>query len=345
MISSWQSELIALGIALVAALALGGPMIRFLKRCGCKQRVRDDGPQRHLAKEGTPTMGGIIILIAVVVSLLASMWFRLLPPPDVSHLLLVLLALGFAALGFLDDYRMIKFGRSLGLRARYKLALQFALAALFLWAVHHYARLACPPGLGGPLERIFATPRQYQHWISLGWIYWPLAAILLVGTSNAINLTDGLDGLVAGLSVIALAALGILAHWRGCPGTTLFCFGLAGACLGFLWFNRHPARVFMGDTGSLALGGALAGAAIIIGAELWFLAIGLIFFVEMLSVVIQVISFQTTRRRVFKMTPLHHHFELSGWQENQIVYRWWLAGAIIAGLILFVIWWRSLVGI
>ena len=318
-----MAEIIALAASFLLVVLAGAPVIRWLQRAGCRQHIREDGPARHLPKAGTPTMGGLLILGALMlISLLAGAMGGLL---SWELLLLLALTLAFAGLGLADDWRMIRRGRSLGLRARYKLLLQFALAALFLWAAAQLANR-------GPLLTLpFASGSLW-----LGWSYWPLAAIFIVWTSNSVNLTDGLDGLAAGLCAIAAATFALLAFWAFAGAVSLFCASLTGACLGFICFNAYPARVFMGDTGSLALGAALAGAAVLLRAELLLFVFGLLFFVESISVIIQVISFQLTGRRVFRMSPVHHHFELAGWKEPHIVFAFLVTAGLLSSA---VIWW------
>lgn len=309
-------DLLVLLAGFVVALALGRPAVALLGRHHYRQHVRDDGPQSHQGKEGTPTMGGVVILIALIAATLVGR--ALLGRVGGAAVIVVALAVGFGLVGFVDDRAIIKHKRSLGLRAREKLVLQFALAAGFLyllWAL----------GMTNPVVLIPFTERLW----TLGWWYYPGAAIFIVFTSNSLNLTDGLDGLASGLAAIAGIAVGAIATLQGQPALSAVCFGLAGACLGFLWYNAYPARVFMGDTGSLALGAALAGAAVALKSELLLLIIGAIFYLEALSVIAQVISFRLTSKRILRMSPLHHHLELSGWPEPQIVSRLWILGGLI----------------
>jgi phospho-N-acetylmuramoyl-pentapeptide-transferase len=321
--ASWLSSLAAFGVALIVALLLGGPVIGWLGRVGYRQHVRDDGPQRHLGKAGTPTAGGIIIWAGIVVGTLVA---ALAQDRRIGWVpvVLVVTATAFALIGFLDDFRMIRHQRSLGLKARYKLGAQFALAALFVAAALWFGRGSAP------------FPRAEFWSVFAPWIMWTVWVFFIAGTSNAANLTDGLDGLAAGISAMVSATLGVLAHAHGAPGAALFCFAMTGACVGFLFFNRHPARIFMGDTGSLMIGAGLAGAAILSGTEVWLLLAGAILFIEAASVMIQVISFKSTGRRVFRMAPLHHHFELSGWSEMRVVRTAWILTAALAALTLVV---------
>jgi phospho-N-acetylmuramoyl-pentapeptide-transferase len=309
-------DLVALVAAFAVAAALSPLAIAVLRRHGYRQRVRDDGPQSHLNKQGTPTMGGIVIIVAFVAAVAVSQ--PLVGAVGGAVTLVIGLTVGFGLVGLADDWAIIKHQRSLGLRAREKLALQFVLAAGFLYLLRRlgFVNLVVLVPFGDALLR-------------LGWWYYPAAAVFIVLTSNSINLTDGLDGLAAGLAAIAGVSLGALAIARGEPAMSAAVFALAGACVGFLWYNAHPARVFMGDTGALALGAALAGAAIAVKAELLLLIIGVIFYLEALSVIVQVAAFRLTAKRVLRMSPLHHHLELSGWPEPRIVARMWIAGALV----------------
>ena len=312
-----MTEYPALVLGLLLAALPAPAYIRFLRRAGCRQHVRDDGPATHLGKEGTPTMGGVLILGGVLAAGLGLVLVtgRL----TWEYGLALFLTAGYGLLGAIDDLLMIRRGRSLGLKARHKLLLQFLLAGLFVWAWQ--AGSQAGSNLYNPFGRSY---------LALGAWYAPLVVLFVVGTSNAVNLTDGLDGLASGLAAMALMVLGVVASRSLQPELGIFCFALAGGCLGFLWFNAPPARVFMGDTGSLALGGALAAVSVQLGAELLLLVCGLIFYLEALSVIMQVVSFKTTGRRIFRMSPLHHHFEKAGWPETQVVVRFWLVGGLLA---------------
>ena len=314
-----MNEAIALALGVVLAAVPAPAYIKWLRGRAYRQHVRDDGPASHSVKEGTPTMGGVLILAGGLVAAVLAAAIR--SQINAAFLLVVLLTLAYGALGATDDLLMVRRGRSLGLKARQKLLFQFVFAGLFLWAW----QVTCFPD--GNVHNPFG-----RGLLALGVWYWPLAALFLVGTSNAVNLTDGLDGLASGLAALALVCLGAVALHYQHLGLAIFCFAMAGGCLGFLWFNAHPARIFMGDTGSLALGGALAGAALVLGLEVLLLVVGLIFYLEALSVILQVISFKTTRRRIFRMSPLHHHFELSGWPETAVVVRFWVVAAVVAGV-------------
>jgi phospho-N-acetylmuramoyl-pentapeptide-transferase len=304
--------------ALDIAVMLGGPMIRALKQAGVGQRVRDDGPQRHLEKEGTPTMGGVLIVGAAAVAALLGAWWA---TGGVGLGLPALLAVmgAFAAIGLADDWRKIKRGRSLGLRARDKLALQFLAGTAFVYALAGQRALsAATPGeiSGGALTATAGA-------------FWLLAT---VATSNAVNLADGLDGLAAGLCTIAALGFAALGVHAGRMEVVIFALALAGGCFGFLLFNRHPAKVFMGDVGSLALGAALAGMAAWLNQPLALIGLCLVPFIEEGSVILQVISFKTRGKRIFKMSPIHHHFELSGWPEQRVVVTFWAVALLVAAV-------------
>jgi phospho-N-acetylmuramoyl-pentapeptide-transferase len=315
--------------ALFLSFLLGPPLIRALGRMRVGQPIRDIGPD-HQAKEGTPTMGGLLILLSLLVSVL--LWSNL----DNRFVWLVLgVTVGYGVLGFVDDYRKVKQQRSTGLSARVKLAWQFVLALGVATAI--YADPSFDKELAVPFFKNF-TP-------NLGWAYIPLATLIMVGASNAVNLTDGLDGLAIGPVMIAAATFLVLSYAAGhagiadylaiksVPGSgqlAIFCGALVGGGLGFLWFNTYPAQLFMGDVGSLALGGALGAIAVVIRQEILLAVVGGIFVVEALSVMIQVASFKLTGRRVFLMAPIHHHFEKIGWPEQQIVVRFWIVSIILA---------------
>ncbi|HEY3379259.1 MAG TPA: phospho-N-acetylmuramoyl-pentapeptide-transferase [Armatimonadota bacterium] len=316
-----ETLLLAVILAFFATFLTAPPVISLLRRKKLGQQIREDGPQRHLTKAGTPTMGGVIIMGGVILGTVVSWVFA--PAQFRCGALLLGLTVFVAAIGSIDDWGKIRRGRSLGLRAREKLILQFLAAGLFvaglLYLCHNGTTIGMP----------------FVGSVNLGWAYWPVAMLFIAAMSNAVNLTDGLDGLATGTTVAATAALAILA-WGAhdtlangpAVATILACLG--AACLAFLWYNRHPAKIFMGDTGSLAIGAALAGAALMLKQELALLIIGLVFIIEMGSVIIQVISFKTTGKRVFRMSPFHHHLELGGWSEPAIVTRAWLLGAVLA---------------
>ena len=304
----------ALGVSLAVTLFSGPIVIPLLRRLKFGQQIRDDGPQRHLKKAGTPTMGGMMFLLGIVVT---GLW---LAHKSAEGMLVLCITLGFGLIGFLDDYIKVVLKRSLGLRAREKLLGQFMLAVVLVGlAVFQFGR-------GTDLALPFTGTT-----LEFGWLfYFVFTVFLIVGMVNAVNLTDGLDGLAAGTSALVAVAYVVIALIKGEAGVAVIMAALVGGCLGFLWYNRYPAKVFMGDTGSLALGGALAAAAVLTRSELTFLIVGAVFLVEELSVIIQVASFKLTGKRVFKMSPLHHHFELSNWSEVRIVLTFWLVTVVFA---------------
>lgn len=304
-----QQLSMAFAVSLLVTLILGPLMIPVLRKLKFSQNVRSDGPARHLQKTGTPTMGGVIFLAgAAAGTLLLAHWVA-------DEIIVLVMILGFGLIGFLDDYIKVVLKRSLGLRAREKLLGQVLLAGgLACWEMFRSDR---GTSLIIPFSGL-VTPGGMQ--VELGWwLYLAFTVFIVVGMANAVNLTDGLDGLAAGVSMLVALGMVVIALFVGKTGVALVMASLAGGCLGFLFYNRHPAKVFMGDTGSLALGGGFGAAAVVTGSELFLVIIGGIFVIETLSVIIQVISFQTRGRRVFLMSPLHHHFELSGWEENRVV--------------------------
>lgn len=305
-------------VALLLSWAAGSLLIPLLRRLGFGQRVRDDGPQRHKLKTGTPTMGGIIFLVgAIIASLAFARWTLYLAVPLVCMV-------GFGVIGFMDDYLKVVLRRPLGLRARYKLLGQVAIGLFLSWVV--LVPLA--------LDDSVWIPFTYQS-VPMGASYVPFVVLVLIASSNAINITDGLDGLAAGLSVMVFGVYGIISLLMGKMELAAFSFAVAAACLGFLRYNIHPAKVFMGDTGSLALGGALGCVAVLTKTELLLPVIGGVFVIETLSVMLQVLSFHTVGRRLFRMSPLHHHFELAGWSEQAVVNGFWALGGLFGLLGLF----------
>ncbi len=315
-----QELLYALGMAFVIALVLGPLLIPLLRRFKFGQSIRQEGPERHYAKAGTPTMGGIIILLALVVPAIvysgksSEVWLALF------------VTLGHGLIGFLDDFIKVVLKRSLGLKAKQKLLGQILMAVALSYIATHY--MGRGTDLWIPLLDIN---------VDLGPLYYILIFLVLVGTTNAVNLTDGLDGLAAGTTTVAALAYAVIAMSFGKPDLAIFCVSLAGATLGFLKYNAHPAKVFMGDTGSLALGGALAAVAVMTKTELLLVIVGGVFVFEALSVIIQVISFKLTGKRVFRMSPIHHHFELSGWSEIKVVTVFWLTGIIFSAIALIIL--------
>lgn len=304
---------VAFGLALVSTLVFGKIGIPLLQRLKAQQSIREDGPQAHLAKAGTPTMGGLFMMLALVVAVC------IVPPYSVTLWMLLFLTLGHGALGFSDDFIKAVKHRNLGLTAKQKLLGQAVLAIIFCYISIAYAAL--PTTLWIPLVDIT---------VDLGYAYYVLAFIIILGTTNAVNLTDGLDGLATGISAIAGAAFAVVGLLVGSLSVTFFGIIVSAVCLGFLYFNANPAKVFMGDTGSLALGGAFAGMAIATKTELLLIVIGFVFVVEALSVILQVASFKTRGVRIFRMSPIHHHFELGGWSERKVVYVFWAVSLVMA---------------
>ena len=323
--------LIAGTAALLICIFLSPKFIAFLRGREFGQFIREEGPEGHHEKAGTPTMGGIIIFAAV------SIPFLILSDYDWRSVGVFGAMIACALLGFADDYTKIVKRRSLGLRARTKLGVTIAIS-IGLWLIAT-KRAGVPDTLR--LRSIDAT-------LDLGIFYSVLIYLVVAGTTSAVNLTDGLDGLAGGCAAIVLLAyIGITFITRGDTDLALLSGCLVGACVGFLWFNAFPATIFMGDTGSLALGGLLSGLAIVTRTELLLVVLGGLFVAVTLSVVIQVAFFRATRRRVFRMAPLHHHFELAGWTENTVIVRFWLVTgmAVAFGVGLFYADWLDFVGL
>ncbi|MEO3947452.1 phospho-N-acetylmuramoyl-pentapeptide-transferase [Gorillibacterium sp. CAU 1737] len=314
-----KEVLFPLGVAFVLALLVGPLIIPVLRKLKFGQQIRTEGPAAHQKKKGTPTMGGIIILLALALSALRF------GGKNIELAILLVAALGFGLVGFLDDYIKIVFKRSLGLTALQKLIGQLLAAAIVCFLLIQNGHSTELP-----------IPLTDIH-LDLGWFYYPLAILFMLGMANAVNFTDGLDGLLSGTSAVAFGAMIIIAMKFHHPETAIFAAAMVGAVLGFLVYNAHPAKVFMGDTGSLGIGGGFAAAALLTKSELVSFIIGGIFIMEILSVVIQVVSFKTRGKRVFKMSPIHHHFELSGWSEWRVVVSFWAVGFLLAGLGLYLI--------
>lgn len=319
--------------ALIISFIIGPYLIRKLRELQVGQQIRPEGPKNHLTKAGTPTMGGILIIISLSVPTL--LWADLTNP----YIWLTLLStLGFGLIGFIDDYIKVIKKRSLGLRARWKLIFQFSIAlsiGIFLYFFTH--------------KDLFTTKMSIPFFKEitpdLGIFYILLVIFIITGTSNAVNLTDGLDGLAIGPIIIASMAYMIIAYLsgninfaqylnifyvRGAGELAIFAGSLIGASLGFLWFNAYPAQMFMGDVGALALGGALGTMAIVTKHEIVLVLIGGIFVIEAVSVILQVVSFKLTGKRIFRMAPLHHHFEEKGWEEPKIIVRFWIISILLA---------------
>lgn len=315
-----QQLISALLVALAVSLALGPLAIPMLRRLKFGQSIREEGPKSHQAKSGTPTMGGIMILIAITVASLIfvggsrEVWLALF------------ITLGHGVIGFIDDFIKVVLKRNLGLKARQKLLGQILMAVALVYISITY--------MGGDTNLWIPVLDQT---IDCGIFYYILIFFVLVGTTNAVNLTDGLDGLASGTMAVAAIAYAIICLIFGQYELAVFCMTVVGGVLGFLKYNAHPAKVFMGDTGSLALGGALAAVAVLTKTELLLIIVGGVFVVEALSVIIQVASFKTTGKRVFLMSPIHHHFELKGWSEKKVVTVFWLCGALLSVVALMMV--------
>lgn len=324
----------ALMTALIISLFSGPAIIRWLKsKQGAGQPIRTDGPQTHLAKQGTPTMGGIMIFIAVIISIL--LWCNLSNPFIWISLAVFI---GYGAIGFIDDYLKLVKKNTAGLSGRSRLFLQFAIAGAASYAITIINQ-------GSDLQTILTFPFFKDFVINLGFLYIPFCMLVTVGSANAVNLTDGLDGLAIGTIMITTACFGIITYLvghavfadylqlhfvKGVGELAIICGALIGAGLGFLWYNAPPAEVFMGDTGSLSMGGLLGIMAVMTKHEIVLAIIGGLFVVETLSVMLQVASFKLRGKRIFLMAPIHHHFEKKGWPETKVVVRFWIIALILA---------------
>jgi phospho-N-acetylmuramoyl-pentapeptide-transferase len=308
--------LIAGTAALLMCIFLSPKFIDFLRNREFGQNIREEGPEGHHSKAGTPTMGGIIIFTAIAVP------FLILSDHSWRAMGVFGAAVACAALGFADDYTKIIKRRSLGLRGRTKLLVTVAIAVALWWVAHYKA------GLQNEVRLRFVDVE-----LDIGWLYPIFIYLVLAGTTSAVNLTDGLDGLAAGCAAIVLLAyIGITFITGGQRDLALISGCLIGGCIGFLWFNSFPANIFMGDTGSLGLGGAIAGLAVMTQTEVLLVLLGGIFVIEALSVLVQVFVFQTFRKRVFLMAPIHHHFELRAWSETKIILRFWIIAAVCCAI-------------
>jgi phospho-N-acetylmuramoyl-pentapeptide-transferase len=307
--------LIAGTASLLLCLFLSPKFIEFLRRREFGQNIREEGPAGHKTKAGTPTMGGIIIVIAFAIP------FVILSTRDWRSVGVLGATVACALLGFADDYTKIVKRRSLGLRARTKLVVTVAISVALWWVATHKAGVSSTINL-----------RFVHVTVDLGPFYPVFIYLVVAGTSSAVNLTDGLDGLAAGCAAIVLLAYIGINFISGQTDLTVLAACLVGACIGFLWFNSFPASIFMGDTGSLGIGGAIAGLAVMTDTEVLLILLGGIFVIEALSVLIQVISFQMFRKRVFLMAPIHHHFELQAWSETKIILRFWIVAAACAAI-------------
>jgi phospho-N-acetylmuramoyl-pentapeptide-transferase len=316
--------------AVFLSMLLGPAFIRFLGKKQMKQAIRNDGPQSHLSKKGTPTMGGGLILISIFLSTL--LWADL---SNASIWIVLISTLGFGLIGFIDDYRKVIQKNPKGLPGRYKMLGQIVISSIVAWLLYN--------------DPLYSTVLKFPFFkdlaIELGWLFIPFAVFVIVGASNAVNLTDGLDGLAVGPTMTTSVTFLILAYCAGhsriaeylaipyVPGAgelAVFLGTLASACLGFLWYNTSPAQVFMGDVGSLALGGALGVTAVMTKNEILLAICGGVFVMEALSVMAQVASFKMTGKRVLKMAPIHHHFELKGWPEPKVIVRFWIISILLA---------------
>ena len=298
--------------AFIVCALVGPVLIPYLHKLKFGQSIRECGPASHMKKSGTPTMGGLMMLAALIVALL---WGQFTP-----HVIIALvLTVGHAVIGFIDDYIKVVMKRNLGLTAKQKFLLQFILAGAYVYFAETH------------IQNTELWVPFVNMTIDLGWGYYVLAFLLLVGTTNAVNLTDGLDGLVSFVSLPVTMVFAFIAYMQGMLDLCGFSLGLTGACLGFLLFNRHPAQVFMGDTGSLALGGAVAAMALLTHTELLLVIVGGIYVAEALSVIIQVTYFRFSGgKRIFRMAPLHHHFELGGWKEVKVVRVFTLVSCVLS---------------
>lgn len=317
---------LAFGMAVVVAILLMPPFIRFMKRDGIGQQVRADGPQTHLVKQGTPTMGGVVILVAILVTLVFfGLW-----SPDL--ILAVGATYATALLGLADDIESVSHGRSLGLTPAQKMAGLTLVSVVFCLLAVNWAGITPTVTFPGGFSVDLGVLAFSVGGVSVPWVYMVFVFLLFAGLSNAVNLTDGLDGLAAGTVLVVMVFMAMVCFRYNEPSLAVFAACVAGACVGFLWYNCHPAQVFMGDTGSLALGAAFAALAVLTKTEVTSLIMGGLFIVEALSVMIQVVSFKKTGKRVFLMAPLHHHFEKKGWSETKVVIRFWIVSAAFAAL-------------
>ncbi len=324
------------GVALVVAILLTPFLIGWLRRREIGQHIREDGPAHHIAKAGTPTMGGVVIVGAVVVGYFLGHVGREVRFSRTGYLVLGAVV-AFGVIGFLDDWIKIRHRRSLGLNKRGKLIAQLAASVAFAELAVHWAHTSTA----------LSFTRLQTPGINLGEVGWVLMAVfVLVATSNAVNLTDGLDGLAAGSSTFCFAVLAIMGYWvfrhqaiyhvlpASAIDLALCAMSLAGACLGFLWWNAAPAKIYMGDTGSLSIGAGLAALCLMLNLDLLLPILGGLFVLETVSVIVQIVSFRAFGRRVFRMAPVHHHFELLGWPETTVIVRFWILGGLFAALAL-----------
>ncbi|MDO4537180.1 MAG: phospho-N-acetylmuramoyl-pentapeptide-transferase [Coriobacteriales bacterium] len=321
---------LAAAISAIVVAALMPAFIRFLKRGGIGQQIRADGPQRHLVKQGTPTMGGVVMILGVVVSC-----FIMAPAsPDFVCALVAMILTG--SLGLLDDIESVAHKRSLGLTPSQKMVGLVAISVAFCLAAVNWAgvhpTVTFPGGFTIDLGVFTTVIGQGPGAFRIPWLYLVFVFLLMAGLSNAVNLTDGLDGLAGGTVLMAMLGMSMVAFRQDMLSVSIFAATIAGACVGFLWYNCYPASIFMGDTGSLALGGAFAACAVLTKTEISSLVMGGLFVCEALSVIIQVLWFKRTGKRVFLMAPMHHHFEKKGWSETKVVIRFWIISAAFVAL-------------
>lgn len=317
---------LAIVFAIAVTMVLMPAWIKFLKSSHIGQQVRADGPESHLVKQGTPTMGGVIMLVSVILTALVVGH----PTPETFALLIATVLTG--CLGLIDDAEKVVKERSLGLTPKAKLVGQFVIATVFGLVAVNVMGIA--PTVEIPFVYTFDLGVLTTHFgaVEVPWLYILFVDILLMGMCNAVNLTDGLDGLAAGTVMIVMIVMAAIAYRSDMLDSAIFAAALAGACVGFLWFNSFPADIFMGDTGSLALGMALGCLAVFTKSEFIVLVIGGLFVAEALSVMIQVFYYKKTHKRIFLMAPLHHHFEKKGWSETKVVVRFWIVSGVLAAL-------------
>ncbi|MEK5270374.1 phospho-N-acetylmuramoyl-pentapeptide-transferase [Aeribacillus sp. FSL K6-8394] len=320
-----QVVLFTILMGFLISVLLSPIFIPFLRRLKFGQSIRDEGPKSHQKKSGTPTMGGVMIILSIIITTIVMT--NKFSEPGIETFLLLFVTIGYGLLGFLDDMIKVVLKRNLGLTSKQKLIGQIIVAVIFYFVLNQFEF--------STEIRLPGTELSFD----LGWLYPVLILFMLVGGSNAVNLTDGLDGLLSGSAAIAFGAFAVLAWNNSQYDIAIFSVAVVGSVLGFLVFNAHPAKVFMGDTGSLALGGAIVAVAILTKLEILLIVIGGVFVIETLSVIIQVISFKMTGKRVFKMSPLHHHYELNGWSEWKVVVTFWAMGLLFAILgIIIEVW-------
>lgn len=330
-IAEYPTFLVFLSIILsaVATMILTPLWIRFLRKSNIGQQVRADGPQSHLVKQGTPTMGGVVMIVGVIITSL------IVGNPVLETFLLLGVTVLIGALGFFDDVSKVVKERSLGLTPKAKLIGQFAIATIFCLVAVNMLNIA--PTVEIPFVYtfnlgIFTTIIPLGDGIAIPWLYVIFVNILLVGMCNAVNLTDGLDGLAAGSVMIVMIVMAAIAYRTDLLEPAILAAAFAGSCIGFLWFNSHPADIFMGDTGSLTLGMVLGCLAVLTKTEFCSIIIGGLFVAEALSVMIQVLYYKRTQKRIFLMAPLHHHFEKKGWSETKVVVRFWIVSGVLAAI-------------